>query len=352
MEVCPVSREAYAPLAEYLSAFERDSRTPEAWLERFRIWWDANPAFSEADPRGWILKDGNKIAGFLGNIPFFFSSEGRPVRAYTASTWRVLPDYRGYSLDLLRKFMRFTQNHFSVCTTPAPNVSEIFKKLGYEMIPRGDDRTGWSVIHFENVFGQVRGENFLSRLAAGIISGPLGWAQDRRLGAPGQEDRARECSAAGPAFDDLWEHTKNLYDFTDLRTSEALNWYCFADSARRKILFGTFQGDRLEAFMILSPRRAGRLKILECLDLWPEPGQDALRALLAGVRRYAREHAYDRISFPGFFSESNRRILKRLIFFKKKAKPRCEFYRMPGSKGESGTKGRIYFHYGEGDIAL
>ena len=63
------------PLAEFLpKGFAHTN--PEFWLRRFDLWWTQNPAWTPQIPRGWVLDDGTKLVGFIGNIPVTFLVRG------------------------------------------------------------------------------------------------------------------------------------------------------------------------------------------------------------------------------------------------------------------------------------
>ena len=81
-----VEPEDSVPLAETLPGGFRHT-TRETWLQRFENWWTLNPAFTSGCPRGWMLEEGEKILGFIGNIPVRFVVHGEMKIAAASAAW-------------------------------------------------------------------------------------------------------------------------------------------------------------------------------------------------------------------------------------------------------------------------
>ena len=73
------------------------SRVPEAL---WRGLWVGNPLVeSGLDwPIGWVLEDGERVAGFYQNVPMAYVFEGAPLVGSISSSWTVDPDVRFHSL--------------------------------------------------------------------------------------------------------------------------------------------------------------------------------------------------------------------------------------------------------------
>ncbi len=83
------------------------STTKDFWLPRFELWWIKNPAWTEKNPRGWVLDDGTNLVGFIGNIPVDYRVLGTVPIAAASSDWYVDPNVRGiYSIRLFNEFMK------------------------------------------------------------------------------------------------------------------------------------------------------------------------------------------------------------------------------------------------------
>ncbi len=72
MKLLEFKRNDYDELAKYLAIMF--NQTEKYWIDRFHLFWDLNPAFSEKYERGFVLKDGLKIIGFIGKFPTKFVS--------------------------------------------------------------------------------------------------------------------------------------------------------------------------------------------------------------------------------------------------------------------------------------
>ncbi|NLI90698.1 MAG: hypothetical protein GX434_00440 [Peptococcaceae bacterium] len=99
---------------------------PEGGWERnkhiFSYTWPSMPDFQETTP-GYVLLDGEKVVGYQGFINSRRNIGGKPVKYVTASTWVVHPDYRNYSLQLLKPFSN--QEDFRVSFSAKDDIQQI-----------------------------------------------------------------------------------------------------------------------------------------------------------------------------------------------------------------------------------
>jgi len=322
VEVRLVMPADYACLARFLSSFGDETRAQDFWVRRFNLWWDANPAFQEGVPRGWVLCVDNTIKGFLGNVPSQVQLFGRTVTAFGVTTWRVLPAYRSHSLRLLHQALRCAKGSISFDTTPSDDVVRILKSLKFQLLP-----------HFENLKRSViilNPRRFLaSKLHGKMLADVGGWLaepvlrafQDWRLGVRRKCDgiEARHLTRADSSFDELWTRTRHLYANTNVRSAAAVNWYCFTDENFRKHLFGCFSAERLVGYLIATSRIRDGLKVLACLDVWLDPDAHlALSVLLAATRHRAQEDDFDLLEIP-HYNDSLARRFKALCLFQRSA---------------------------------
>ncbi|MBA4147305.1 MAG: hypothetical protein H0X66_04255 [Verrucomicrobia bacterium] len=358
-EVSTVQSEDYAELATFLASFPAETRSKERWLGRFRIWWDINPAFAGAPSRGWILRQQEKIVGFLGTIPMKIQLGGKETICFGGTTWRVLPDHRGMSMFLKRRQMQDQKDHLHVTTTPRPEVAKMLELLRYQRIDRGGGTNEQSVV-------VLNFEKFLRMKFDGRFAGAqIAWGfalilqcfqslfQCFTLGKSRRAD-VREISKADRAFDELWERTRSRYLNTNIRTSEMLNWYCFSAKEPAKTLLGYYEGDTLFGYMMLSSSGERAMQIMECVDLWIDPARDevsTLRALVGKAVKYARRNSFDRLVFPHFNGQTAASYRK-LHLLRRPAWGRREY--MTGSSGflENITVENSYFVTAQGDYGL
>ncbi len=354
---CPVLASHYEELSSFLAAFPDEANPRPFWLERFLLWWDHNPAFAENLERGWVLRKNGAIVGFCGMIPSKFQQHGQEEVAFSATTWRVLPEHRSESLSLLFKLIHASKHTVLFCTTPGDVTASVLKALKFQLLPRSDNLRSIVPINFQSVvnaqFGGKRTFPFLEK----AVARGLAFLQSARLRLA-REDGAgmevRELQKADPAFDKLWDKTKGLYPNTNVRTAEVVNWFCFGNQHFEKQLFGCYQHGELLGYAVCRVNAANKsnLKVLECVDLWPGPaGDHLLESLVRGVKAYAQEHLYDVVAFPHF----NREIgcaLKKLGLMRVKDKERREYFKVNTAAGGEVTACNSYFVTAQGDNGL
>ncbi|MEX2122647.1 MAG: hypothetical protein WD795_02060 [Woeseia sp.] len=354
-----VSPEDYAELAVFLAAFPDDeSRSAESWLDRMQAWWDLNPAYVDSFARGWVLRDGGKIVGFFGSIPWKFQSGGNETTVFAGTTWRVLPEFRGMSMALKRREMDEHRDVLHFSTTPRAEVARMLEVLGYEPIRRDPDDGSHSaiIVNFEKVL-RIKLQNVfpgkaLAKCLAPVVSAIQSF-RIRRLEDYGQ-GKVRELTSAGEAFDDLWNRTRMKYPNTNVRTADAINWYCFSSKGIQKKLLGYFEGDKLAGYMVCMSSEMRGMKFYECVDLWIERAggrAEVLGALVARARQCAERDSCDRVFLPHFNRETAASY-NRLGLPAMRALKRPEFYKGPRRLMQQITTGNSYFVLAQGDYGL
>ncbi len=332
VHVRSVAPNDYTCLARFLSSFADETRSEGFWIRRFNLWWDANPAFWEGIPRGWVLWVNNAIKGFLGNVPSQVQLSGRTLTAFGVTTWRVLPAYRSHSLRLLHQALRCAKGSILFDTTPSDGVVRILERLKFHRLP-----------HFENLRKSViilnlrrfLASRFHRRAPAAVgawLGGPVLRAfQDWRLRLNGTCDgiEVRHLTRADSSFDELWVRTRHLYANTNVRSAAAINWQCFVDEDFRKLLFGCFIAERLVGYLIAASRIRNGLKVLSCLDVWLDPDAHlALSVLLAATRHRAQADEFDLLEIPHYNHSLGRRLKSLCLFQRTAVGERSAFYKI------------------------
>jgi len=301
--VVPVQADDRQELSGFLCAFPEEPREQDFWSDRLRSWWEGNPAFSEEVPRGWLLRDEGRIVGFLGNIPSRFQVGAQERIVWNATTWRVLPDYRAQSMALVFRQMAECRNALLFDTTPTENVVQILRAMRFEALRCG---TGWAsalVVNWRRVaeakwpsipgIGATAGAagRWLGRLQAGRLR--------RKTGRGGAV--VREASRVDGSFDDLWRKTRHHHPHTNVRTSEAIRWYCFVNRSCEKILLASYEAGRLLGYGICRASEEGRLRRIEFLDLWVDPGEaGVVGSLIEAAAEHARGRSMDLVVLPHY----------------------------------------------------
>jgi hypothetical protein len=169
-----------------------------------------------------------------------------------------------------------------------------------------------------------------------------------------KHDRVREVARADGAFDELWNRTRMKYSNTNVRTSEAINWYCFSTKEIKKTLFGYYEGGKLCGYMVFLSTEMRGMKFFECVDLWIEPkgGQgEVLGALVERARRCAELDSFDRVFLP-HFDRQTAASYSRLGLPRMRARKRPEFFKGPRQLMEKITPANSYFVLAQGDYGL
>ena len=123
----PVAQNDYHELALFLSKQFVEGLSAEFWLNRFKFWWDSNPAFSEEIERGWLILADNKIAGFYGVVPTLMTYLQKERRVFNLTTWMVNPDYRSVSIRLLFKLINYSRKTILFDNTAGENPIRVLK---------------------------------------------------------------------------------------------------------------------------------------------------------------------------------------------------------------------------------
>lgn len=355
-ELFTVTPADYHAAASFLAGFQTETESQALWLSHFQFWWDDNPAFSNGLERGWLLREDGQIVGFLGSIPTCFQLGGQSLTVFNSTTWRVLPQARQQSMNLLSRLLSAAKHSIVFNTTPNEEVTKILKALKFHPIPGlAEDRRSIAIINFEKVFLSKLGRRLPWKILA-RTSGPLlhllqqfrlkNWAKSNSL-------RVQPISQADTTFDQLWLRTRDLYPNTNLRTADIINWYCFKNKNLEKTALGCYKNDQLFGYALFETKFSNRhqLNILECLDLWIDPAESrVVEALVEAALNYARKHAIELVSFPHFNTPLDQ-YLSRLGLFQTKFE-RNEYLKASPQLARQLTPENSYFVGLQGDTGL
>jgi len=317
--VTVVQPEDYEELASFMATFPGvKERSAASWLGRLRAWWDLNPAFEQTFPRGWLIRDqgkmggkmGGRIGGFFGSLPLRMQLAGKDATAFAATSWRVLPDYRGRSIGLKMRQLEVHKEHLHFSTTPREDLVPLLKRLGYQQIDRGPgtDHQRQFILDGEKFwrfrFRSTPAGPVLAKVAAPALAAAQAF-RTRSLG--GSAANVRELTAADRSFDELWQRTRVRFANTNVRTAEMVNWYCFAMEPCDRKLLAYYDRGTLAGFMVLLTKEEPRRRFIECVDVWIDPAAGeatVLAGLVAKAVDCARRGSYERVLFPHFDSRT------------------------------------------------
>jgi hypothetical protein len=347
-----LSEDDVPALLRFLTEFEDGARDEAFWARRLNSWWKLNPAYEERIPRGWVVAEEDRVSGFFGNIPSHVLLKGKPVTAYNATTWRVLPECRNNSLRLFYQAVRASKGSVFFNTTPSDDVIKILEVHKFRLLPHAEKPMKSVIVVNARRLAEsrVRGK---VRAAVAAFAGAPAWSllQSLRLrfGRIPARAEVRQLIAAGPAFDELWSRTGHLYANTNVRSSDAVQWMCFSNPEFPKPLFGCFLGDRLTGYLIGGAIEREGLKVLRAIDVWLDPEAPfSLGALLRFVKKWAAAHKFDTVEVPHFDPRLASRLTGLGLLERAATGEERGYYQMPGSL----DAGDSYFVSMQGDYGL
>ena len=246
-------------IATYLSSFPTENKySKDDWLKRLRFWWDLNPYYDDGVPRGWLLRDGERIRGFMGAIVGRFQgmTANGPISvpSLAATTWRVDEDARGESMQIFMKYLQCKRDYLLYDSTPTPAVEKVLQAFKF----KGPFKTRNAVYPLLKPIGSLFHAKAVGRkLSTDDLRGlkmdfpaPLGFLQ-------------REIS---------WEF---------------LDWYCFKGLSE-KHLYGIIENGKLQAYVIILKERFRGHDIVRVVDFaFQEPSQ--IDGLLGRIAKGAGE---------------------------------------------------------------
>jgi hypothetical protein len=286
---------------------------PAAWDHL----WRANPAISSVPDaaRGWVLLHDGRIVGSLINLIQRYQLGRRQLTAAVASSFVVIPEFRGSSLQLYLAFVRQRGLDLLLNTTAAPHVSQISEFLKFKRIPQpGYDRSYyWPLrpVLFGSAALRKKGLGPAMSALAGPIAGAAvaleGTLRGRHLPAPAADASLTVVTASqvDQSFDDLWQRVAaDSAALLAVRDAPTIRWH-FAERQRKPPprLVCLRKAGRLVGYAAVVRQDAEhiQLKRARLADVFCEDDDPALiRQLLAGVAQEARRDGAAMLEVIGF----------------------------------------------------
>jgi len=294
----------YSEITGFLASSLGDTRSPEFWSRRMRTWWEDNPAFDDGCARGWLIRasPSGEVVGFIGNVPSIFQVNFEPRRVFAGTTFRVMPEYRGSSVELHVAQVARHGESWLFNTTANAKVERILEYLKFRSLPSHRSKRR---LLLPLDAGQAMRAYLQDKLAAvpdALAGFPLAVAQlPLQLRLRERTGDVRVLEAADESFDDLWARTRRRYANTSVRTSAVVQWMCFANPATPKTLVASYEGDALAGYAIFADARWRGLKVLDLVDLWTDgPREATVPGLLAAALEHARARDYAVIALYDF----------------------------------------------------
>ena len=156
---------------------------------------------------------------------------------------------------------------------------------------------------------------------------------------------------ADKSFDDLWDRTKHHSIYTNIRTKEIINWYCFNSKYFKKVLIGYYFNDILYGYAILMPK-ISKLKELELVDIWFDYKiENCFEELVYFSILYANKEKYDRLLLP-HWSEKIKNKITNIKMFKSKPINARKYYKVFDKKKSKLKSDNSYLVGLQGDYGL
>ena len=121
-------------------------------FEEWKHFWEGNPACADlpAWPKGWVLEaGGDRVVGFLGNVPRCYQFDGRRLIAAAGHAWVVESTYRNYAVLLLNAYFRQGNADLYLCSSANQHSSGILSVFNSSRAPVGhwDQSIFWITNH-------------------------------------------------------------------------------------------------------------------------------------------------------------------------------------------------------------
>ncbi|WP_142849821.1 hypothetical protein [Telmatospirillum sp. J64-1] len=317
-EIRPMKVEDYGSLAPLYRRM--DWQVPS--VAKWRWLTVDNPALAEAGPGfrpGWLLLNGGRPCGFLGNLAQRYWLDGEAVLAAAGQAYLVLPEHRSASLKLLHRFMNQPGVSLLFNTSANETASSIFEFFKFQSLPEGplSSRFGWvlnaGAVAAAKMRRQGKGKSLagLASIVGALAGGPglrlAGHGMKRPAGAM-PDLRSLEASAVGEAFDRLWLRlTLSSEKLLAWRDAATLRWRLGDPDAQHPVrLISCGSGGYLDGYVLWKAHARPAIGLLGArildLQLDPEaPPETADWLLWAAALQARREgcHLMEMFGLPG-----------------------------------------------------
>ena len=181
-------------------------------------------------PIEWVVEDGQKVVGYLGNVPFKYHFKGRQILAAGLHAFALDPSHRGLGLVLLDRLLEFAPEvEYFVVALPTRTPSKVLDRLGVGRMPIGDwENSSFWITNYDGFVSSALSKkgwpDLLSRVASPALE-----VHDKVLKNPWPYQRLAfiQKTTFGEAFGRFWQELLKARpdSFLADRCSETLNWH-------------------------------------------------------------------------------------------------------------------------------
>jgi hypothetical protein len=251
---------------------------------------------------GWVLEVDGAIAGYFGNVlmPYWF--RGQTILAACASIWGVLPDQRGHSLALAKRFFSQKGPNLLVNTTANPGASSVFSLMkAVRPTPDHYDSISYWVTDAASMARSLARQRLPRLLQApgtglltlGIETALFALRRRPRRFHSAFEVRAMKVRDVGTEFDFLWQSARERRtELMAVRSAEMLRWhYADPSGVREPALIACYRKGTLVGYAVVRRDDVVRMALprLRLVDIFlAEDLPRAIDLLIWGVYEEAQ----------------------------------------------------------------
>jgi hypothetical protein len=256
-------REARFEDYEGIATLEHSQGLASKPFDEWRRLWIGNPCFKEMRrrwPIGWVLTDGNRIAGCLSNIPLAYMFQGRKLIVAAGRGWAVEDQYRSYSPLLMDEYFQQENVDIFLNNTVNDKAAKAFDTFGSLRVPLGDWGSAAFVVTGHRGFAEsalrikeIPQPRLLSYVAGAALS-----LKDRFVAKPipSSDIEATLTRSFDHRFDTFWnclcERSRTLLA---VRSRDVLQWRFGAGLKNGTIWVLTAgSNDKIDAYAIFQQR--------------------------------------------------------------------------------------------------
>lgn len=328
-----IKQEDYPDLAEFCVREKMDGRTVDLWIERFKHWWDRNPALYSSFPKGAVLERREGICGVYCCIPVRITMGKEEVVAAIRSTWIVREDSRSQSLALSQWIDEATSGMLSINTT---TIDAILPLLEFGDWERVRSRVEAAVV----VANWKAAAKKILNMKNTTLSFPVFLSSDSQL----TPEKAMEVASK------LWEERSSGLRFGPVRDGDYFEWYSLRNPTVSMTWLAFFPENAetpAPIFGLLTNYDDGSLRVL---DVWPEDRSVAdYFGFFVWLKGEAIARSFHSIRIP-MFSKPIRDAAKHFLISRKGFEPQRFFILAPGKNGM--RSGEEFWPLNSGDVGI